>query len=109
MARIHAAIAERAGEQLGLITSHDLEVIGISRQQRRTLVGSGQLLRLGPSVFRHAGFEPTHDQRLLAAAWLAGPGAVVSHLSAAGVWGFDGILRTAVEVSVPRGRLPRSV
>lgn len=109
MARIHAAIAERAGQQLGLITRQDLDALDVSRQQLRTMVGSGVLHRLGPSVFRHAGFEQTHDQRLLAAAWVAGPGAAISHLAAAGVWGFDGILRTAVEVSVPRGRLPRSV
>lgn len=109
MARIHAAIAERAGQQLGLIRSTDLDSIGASRQQRRTLATSGVLLRAGPGVWRHAGFERSHDQRLLAAAWCAGEGGVISHLAAAGVWAFDGVLRTAVEVSVPRGRTPRQV
>lgn len=109
MARIHMAIAERAGEQLGLITRYQLTAIGASEQQVRTLVGQGSLLRIGPGVLRLAGFPPTHEQRLLAAAWTAGPGAVVSHLAAAGVWRFDGIQATAVEVSVPSERKPRGV
>ncbi len=70
----------------------------------------GRLLhRLGPGVFRHAGFAVEHDQRLLAAAWSAGADAVVSHAAAASAWWFDGIQRTAVEVSVPRPRSSRAV
>ncbi len=109
MARLSAAVAERAGEQLGLIRSTDLDGLGASRQQRRTFVDSGVLLRVGAGVFRHAGFVVTHEQRLLAAAWCAGEGAVVSHLAAAGVWRFDGIAPTAIEVSLPRTRRPRTV
>ena len=110
MARLSAAVAERAGNQLGLIRSTDLDGLGASRQQRRTLAESGVLLRVGTGVFRHAGFLVTHEQRLLAAAWCAGDGAVVSHLAAASVWRFDGIAPTAIEVSTSqRTPLPMTV
>lgn len=109
MVRIDASIAERASVQLGLITIHQLRRLEVSRQQLRTLVSGGVLKRLSPTVFRHVAIPETHDQRLLAAAWSAGASGVVSHAAAAGVWGFDGIQRTAVEVSVPAGIDPRSV
>ena len=109
MARHAAAIAERAGNQLGLIKAADLAELGVSRQQQRTLREHGVLVRVGPGVYRHAGFAMDHDQRLLAAAWTAGPRAVISHMAAAGVWRFDGVKLTAVEVSVPTDRMPRSV
>lgn len=109
MARIHAAIAERAAQQLGLITIRQLSVLGASRQQIRTMVASGVLIRLSPSVYRHVAMPVSYDQRLLAAAWSAGPSGVVSHLAAASAWRFDGVQPGAVEVSVPLPRNPRSV
>jgi very-short-patch-repair endonuclease len=109
MARILAAIAERAGQQLGLITRQQLAELGVTPDRLRTLTAEGLLVRAGPRVFRLAAFPRTHRQRLLEAAWVAGPGGVVSHLAAAGLWGFDGIQPTAVEVSVPGSRAPRAV
>jgi very-short-patch-repair endonuclease len=109
MARIHAAIAERAGQQLGLIRQADLDELGLTAKQLRGCTGTGVLTRDAPRVFRHAGFERTYHQRLLTAAWAAGPGAAVSHLAAASLWSFDGIQPGAVEVSVPLPRSPRAV
>ena len=109
MARFHASIAERASEQLGLLRAFDLDQLGLSERQRRTCTSAQLLVRLGPGLFRHAGFPPIHEQRLLAAVWLAGSGGALSHLAAASVWGFDGIRPGAVEVSVPLPRNPRSV
>lgn len=109
MARIHAAIAERAGQQLGLIRQDDLEELGVTLKQVRGCTGTGVLIREGPRVFRYAGFERTYHQRLLTAAWVAGPGAAISHLAAARLWSFDGIQPGAVEVSVPLPRNPRTV
>lgn len=109
MARNQAAIAERAGQQLGLLRQAHLDDLGFSPDQVRHCISAGLLIREGPKVFRHAGFAPNYQQRLLAAAWVAGPGAAVSHLAAASLWGFDGIQPGAVEVSVPLPRNPRSV
>ncbi len=109
MARIHAAIAERAGQQLGLIRQADLDELGATRKQARTLTDCGLLVREGRGVYRHVGFERTYHQRVLIAAWVAGTGAAVSHLAAARLWSFDGIGAGAVEVSVPLPRNPRLV
>jgi very-short-patch-repair endonuclease len=110
MARdLHVAIAERAGQQLGLLTRPQLRELGVTPDQVRRLRQSGLLIPRGRQVLRHCGFPDTHDSRLLAAAWAAGAGAVVSHLAAAGFWGFDGISRGAVEVTVPVPRQPRAV
>ena len=108
MARIdHAAIAERASSQLGLITSEQLLSLGVSSRQQRTLRESGWLRRTGIGVFAVAGSPEGSRQRLLSATLQAGDGAVASHLAAAWVWGFDGIVPTAAELTVPRGRRPR--
>src|SRR5215207_6628000 len=109
MARIDAAIAERAARQLGLISAHQLCALGATRQRIRTAVSSGVLEQLSPIVYRHVAVPSSYEQRLLAAAWSAGPAGVVSHLAAAAAWRFDGIQRTAVEVSVPLPQDPRRV
>ncbi len=106
---LNVAIAERAGQQLGLIRRDQLPDLGVGAGPLRSLTRSGLLVPVGRQVFRHAGFAITEDSRLLAAAWTAGPGAAVSHLAAAGLWGFDGIQRGAVEVTVPAPRQPRAV
>jgi hypothetical protein len=112
MARdIHGAIAERAPKSLGLFTNEQLGVLGVSRQQRRTLLSNGVLIPIGGGVVRHAAYPPSWEQRIFAAVLAAGDGAVASHLSAAALWRLDGVPRAEVtiEVTVTRGRCPRSV
>ncbi|MGK2948572.1 MAG: DUF559 domain-containing protein [Acidimicrobiales bacterium] len=106
MDRHHAAIAERAGQQLGLITISDTRELGLTEHQRRHLVATGVLIRLSRPVFRHAGWPQTDEQRLLAAAWTVGKGAAVSHMSAAWLWQLDGVGAGAVEVAVAVSRCP---
>lgn len=108
MARIdHAAIAERASQRLGLLTSQDLASLGVTRRQVERLVESGWLRRLGAGLFALAAAPNSSHQRLLAATLRAGSGAVASHLAAAWLWGFDGITPTGIELSVPVERRPR--
>lgn len=112
MARdIHGAIAERARKSLGLFTNRQLEALGVSRQQRRTLLGKGILIPVGGGVVRHAAHPTSWEQRVLAAVLAAGDGAVASHLSAAALWRFDGVALAGapIEVTVSRGRCPRTV
>jgi very-short-patch-repair endonuclease len=110
MARdLDGAIAERSRKMLGLVTIRQLDALGASRQQRRSLVSQGILVSVGGGVFRHGAWPPSWEQRLLAAVLAAGEAAVVSHLAAAGLWRFDGIDAGAVEVSVTRGRSARAV
>jgi len=85
--------------------------LGVSRQQRRTLLYKGVLVPVASGVLRHAAHPPSWEQQILAAVLAAGDGAVASHMSAAALWRFDGMpRRTAeVEVTVVRHRRPRAV
>jgi len=112
MARdVHGAIAERAPKSLGLFTNEQLEALGVSRQQRRTLLRKGVLIPVGGGVVRHAAYPPSWEQRVLAAVLAAGEGAVASHMSAAAPWRFDGVAHSSatVEVTVSRRHCPRAV
>jgi len=107
MARIdHAAIAERARQQLGLITWEQLQELGLSHDQVRGLTTTGALLRMRRGVYALAAHPASARQRLLAVS-LAAPGAVASHLTAAWVLGFDGVWPSGMEIAVPDRRNPR--
>jgi hypothetical protein len=86
-------------------------VLGLSRQQRRTLLAKGVLLPVGGGVVRHAAYPTSTDQRILAAVLAAGEGTVASHMSAAVLWRLDvtTTLGAKVEVTVRRPRHPRAV
>lgn len=100
----HVAIAERAHEQLGLITRTQIADIGVSRRQVDRMIDQGLLRRAGRGVLALVAVPSTPRQRLLAATLGAGGGAVVSHRAAAWLWGFDGIMPAGIELSVERGR-----
>ena len=76
----HAAIAERAAPQLGLITTADLNRLGLTPRQIDRFLANGVLRRIGRGVHALAGAASSAQQRLLAATMLAGDGAVASHL-----------------------------
>src|SRR5690242_8246168 len=107
MARIdHAAIAERARQQLGLITWAQMQELDLTHDQVRWLTTTGLLLRMRRGVYALAAHPASARQRLLAVT-LAVPGAVASHLTAGWVLGFDGIWPAGMEISVPDRRNPR--
>jgi hypothetical protein len=105
------AIAERAQKSLGLLTTRQLGALGVSRQQRRTLLAKGVLLPVGGGVVRHAAYPASGDQRILAAVLAAGDGTVASHMPAAALWRLDVMAPPGaeVEVTVRRPRHPRAV
>ncbi|MGK2950295.1 MAG: DUF559 domain-containing protein [Acidimicrobiales bacterium] len=89
--------------QHGLITtSQAVKVLGPSRKQR--WVAEGRLVSVQPAVFRMAGAPETWHQSVLAAALSAE--AVVSHRSAAELWG---LIQPAgyVDISVVPPKQPR--
>ena len=110
MARaLDGAIAELAPKTLGLLTTAQLDALGVTRQQRRTLIRRGVLVPVAPGLVRHAACPTTWKHRVLAAVLAAGEGAAASHMTAAALWRFDGVGAGAVEVTVPHGRRPRGV
>jgi hypothetical protein len=108
MARdLDGTIAERSRTMLGLLTSSALGEIGLSRQQRRTLIAGGVLVPLGGGVLRHAAHPVTWLQTALAAVLAAD--ALASHFTAGALWRFDRVAPpTAPDVLVAFGRHPRA-
>src|SRR5262245_38832208 len=100
MRRVLSATAER---QHALVTTHQAGAL-LGRSRRDYLVRTRQLVPVQPGVYRIAGSAPTWHQSL-AAAMLAARG-IVSHQSAAELWGLLSP-RGEVEVSVPARRNPR--
>jgi hypothetical protein len=94
---------------LGLVTVNRLTALGLSRQQRRTLVANRVLVPVAPKVLRHAAWPATWQQSVLAAVLAAGDSAVASHFSAAALWRFDGINPGSIEVTVLPTHNPRAV
>lgn len=113
MARdLDGAIAERARTSLGLLTNAHLNELGVSRQQRRTLIANGVLVPVHRGVVRHAAHPVSWLQAVHAATLAAGPGAVASHSTAAALWRFDGTARClgdVIELSVSDDRNPRAL
>jgi very-short-patch-repair endonuclease len=97
-----AHVTATAAAQHGLIRVADVDP---AHQRRlRYLAERGVLERVGRQVYRVRGAPITWRQRLQAAVWSLGETAVVSHLSAARLHGFDGFTTDAVELTVDRRR-----
>lgn len=102
MARIDAAIAERAQIQLGLLTINDLDAIGCTRAMRRSLLDRRALEQIGPRVHALVG-TPRDSRRLTLAACLStAPDAVASHRAAAWLWDMPGSRAPEPEISLTR-------
>lgn len=82
-----AAVAEVARRQYGVVTRAQLRACGLSAKAIATRVRQRRLHRLHRGVYAvgHAAWTPL--QREMAAVLAVGDGAVLSHLSAAYVWG----------------------
>ena len=77
-----------ARRQLGLVTTPQFARLGWSHHSVLHLVERGLLFPVRRQVWRTAGTPPSRDQVLLAAVLAAGEGALLSHASAAGAWGY---------------------
>lgn len=102
------AVATIADRQLGLVTRTQLLHRGMSRGGIDQAVRSGRLIRLERGVFLVAGAPLTIEVRLLAKVLSAGGGAVASHRSAAWLWSLVEVAPDVHEISVERGRRPRT-
>jgi hypothetical protein len=103
----YGRIAERARHQLGLITTPQLDDIGVTRHQRAEMVRSGRWQRRGRHVLADAAAPRTPWQDLLVAT-LDVPGSVVTGTTAAWLVGLDGFWMTPIHLLVKRGGRHRS-
>jgi very-short-patch-repair endonuclease len=94
------AVAWIAGRQLGLVACWQLQALGVSSSSITRRLRRGALHRVYRGVFLvgHALLVP--GARELAAVLACGEGALVSHRSAALLWGLTQVAGAEVEVSV---------
>jgi hypothetical protein len=94
-------LAEIATAQEGLVAIDQLRAVGLTRRAASHRAGVGRLHRVHRGVYA-VGHEAIGGQgRLLAAALACGPGAVISHLSAAALWGLREPSPVVIDVIVP--------
>lgn len=100
-------IATVAEGQLGLATVAQLRrhVASSTIHQASNV---GRLRRLDRGVYRMPGAPMSPEARLLGKVLTAGDGAIVSHLSAAWLWDLVEEAPRLIDISVPRGRRPRT-
>lgn len=105
------AIAQIAAAQHGLVALWQLKEIGMSRAAAHWRVGVGRLHRLYEGVYAVGHVPSTRRCELMAAVLACGPRSVLSHRSAAELWGLQESRRGPIDVTAParRGRAPRGI
>jgi predicted transcriptional regulator of viral defense system len=95
------AVAER---QWGVVARRQLAALGVSRHTADHWLRAGRLHRVHHGVYAlgHTALRP--EGHRLAAVLACGPGAVLSHRTAAAHWGLLRTDQTRIDVTAPRGR-----
>src|SRR6476660_3667716 len=91
-----------AATQHGLITRAQALALGLTAEGIRHRVRQGRWRAVSRGVFCVAGAINTPHRRALAAVLASGPGATLSHRSAAALHGLPGFSIEPLTVSVPR-------
>lgn len=102
-----AAIINLARRQRGSVTSNQLAALGVGRRTVDRWLASGRLRRVYRGVYVIGPQPLTRHARWLAAVLARGPGAVLSHESAAALWGLAGD-RREVDVTTSGGHRGQS-
>lgn len=103
MSRADDVIAGLARPQHSVFSGAQATSRGVTRKMLRSRVGAGRLSAIDRDVFHITGTHVTWHAKVLALVLAAGDGAVVSHRSAAALWGFEGYPFGTPELTVPRG------
>jgi hypothetical protein len=94
-------IGELARRQYGVVTLGQLQLAGLSASGVRSRVAAGRLYRVHRGVYAVGHGRLGANGRSLAAVLAYGPRAVLSHRSAAGLWGLRPDNRARSDVSLP--------
>jgi very-short-patch-repair endonuclease len=100
-------VARRAADQWGVLSLDELFACGLSRTEVRGRVRNGRLHLLHRGVYAVGHANVSLEGRFLAAVKACGPGAPLSHHSAAALWGFMQWEERYPEVTVV-GTAPRA-
>ena len=101
-----AVLARLAGRQHGVVAAWQLRELGVSQSWIETRLRRGSLLRVYRGVYAVGHAAITWEGRLMAAVLACGPDAVLSHRSAAQLWGLMPRRSIAVELTRPRRAKP---
>jgi very-short-patch-repair endonuclease len=96
------SIAELAARQHGLVARRQLALLGLGEDAIDYRVARGLLHRTHRGVYAVGHTATTGHAVWMAAVLAAGPDAVVSHRSAAALWGVRDTHRSSAEVTCPR-------
>jgi very-short-patch-repair endonuclease len=99
--RSHEALAELAERQFGVVSRRQLLGLGFSKSAIGRMSTAHRLRRVHRGVYAIGRRGLNGPGRCLAAALACGEGAVVSHASAAWLWGLRDSFPSPVELSVP--------
>jgi very-short-patch-repair endonuclease len=102
---IDRAIAAIAATQHGLITRKQLLDLGLGRGGIEVRLRGGRLQRIHRGVYAVGHANLTREGRWLAAVLAGGSGAVLSHRSAAELWGLFDVGQSPVHVTTPISRI----
>ena len=84
---VEQVVARLAGRSHGVVTRAELLAAGVTPEEIRCRVRKGALIRVYKGVYRAGHRAPSVEARYLAAVKACGPGAVLSGLAAAYLWG----------------------
>jgi predicted transcriptional regulator of viral defense system len=101
VARVAAAVARVAARQHGMVTRVQLLGLGLSAREIDYRLATGRLWRVHRGVYAVGHRPPSPHARAMAAVLACGPGAVLSHRSAAALWAMGVRWPADVEVTAP--------
>jgi Transcriptional regulator, AbiEi antitoxin len=96
------AVSQLAEKQHGVAATRDLLALGLSRSQVTRWATEGRLFRVHRGVYAIGRADLTARGKWLAAVKACGPGAVLSHLSAAVLWNLWRIANSLIHVTTTR-------
>jgi very-short-patch-repair endonuclease len=97
------ALYEVAARQHGFVTRLQARTAGLSRDALLHRIRQGEWVPHGRRVLHRSGAPWTRASPLMRAVLDAGPGAVISHATAAAWWGLPGFDLLTVHITRPRG------
>jgi very-short-patch-repair endonuclease len=108
MRELATPLSELAARQHGVVSVRQLAAMGLDKDAVRTRVADGRLHRLHRAVYAVGHTRLSREGRWMAAVLASGPGAVLSHRSAAALWGIRATAAARIDVTVPRASGYRS-
>jgi hypothetical protein len=103
-----AGLLRLAEQQHSVVIERQVQDCGISSRMMNRLIADGWFRRVCPGAFAVAGRTPSRWEDAVAVGLLAGPGAVLSHGTAAAIHGLPGLIAPKLpELTVASPRHPR--